>query len=182
MGDKPTHTSKLYVRVACWMWDQRAVGTQVLMPLLRALLVLLLPTAHGYCSPTSCSECHDITNSPPTTCIYSTTYGACTVPSEATYCSCISGEYDGPVNSESSCSEALGARLVGGTTASEGRVEVYKASSQTWGTVCDDSWDSNDAQVVCRQLGYTGYLAVKTNAYFGSGTGPIWLAQAANRP
>ena len=64
-------------------------------------------------------------------------------------------------------------RLVDGTTSREGRVEFCH---DTWGTVCDDSWDDDDASVVCRQLGFsaTGATAF-SEAAFGEGTGPILL-------
>eukprot|EP00731_Ephydatia_muelleri_P004260 Em0002g436a len=65
-------------------------------------------------------------------------------------------------------------RLVGsGSTISQGRVEV--CYNNTWGTVCDDSWDINEAIVVCNQIGYNGTSYVYTNGYFGLGTGPIML-------
>ena len=43
-------------------------------------------------------------------------------------------------------------RLAGGKDVTEGRVEI--CNNGVWGTVYDGNWDSLDASVVCRQLGF----------------------------
>ncbi len=42
-------------------------------------------------------------------------------------------------------------RLKDGTSSDRGRVEICR--NDVWGTVCDASWTSDDARIVCIQLG-----------------------------
>ena len=46
-------------------------------------------------------------------------------------------------------------RLVGGEIESEGTVEVCTSNVWSGASICDDQWDNREAEVVCRQLGYT---------------------------
>jgi len=65
-------------------------------------------------------------------------------------------------------------QLVGGSGSHEGRVEILLHGE--WGTVCDDDWDLNDANVVCKQLGYSmGASAARSSAYFREGSGIVWF-------
>jgi len=68
-------------------------------------------------------------------------------------------------------------------------VEIFHEG--LWGTICDDYWDIQDANVVCNSLGYPGAASANASvsikgvhesfdycfiqAEFGAGSGFIWL-------
>ena len=61
-------------------------------------------------------------------------------------------------------------RLVGGSTPSEGRVEVYYSGQ--WRSVCStsSSFESDEATTICRQLGCQ-YLKTRSTTYYYSSAG-----------
>ena len=56
----------------------------------------------------------------------------------------------------------------------KGRVEVNIGG--IWGTVTDSGWDVYDANVVCKQLNFSGAVGAHTGGSFGRGKGPIWMS------
>ncbi|XP_048011990.1 soluble scavenger receptor cysteine-rich domain-containing protein SSC5D-like [Megalobrama amblycephala] len=64
--------------------------------------------------------------------------------------------------------------MVGGHSRCAGRVEVLHRGQ--WGTVCGDDWDLVDAAVVCRELDCGEPVDALGGAYFGSGSGPVWMS------
>ena len=64
-------------------------------------------------------------------------------------------------------------RLVDGSRAWEGRVEIYH--NGVWGSVCDTYWDISDAYVVCQQLGYPATFGATSGSVFGFGSGTIHM-------
>ncbi|KAF1585658.1 hypothetical protein FQV11_0012025, partial [Eudyptes moseleyi] len=72
------------------------------------------------------------------------------------------------------CAEAVELRLVAGGGPCAGRVEVKLRGR--WGSVADDNWDMEDAEVVCQQLGCGSAAGAYTaGTHFGKGDGPISL-------
>ncbi len=63
-------------------------------------------------------------------------------------------------------------RLVDGTNLCSGRLEVK--SDQLWSSVCEDGFDLQDAEVVCRELG-CGSPSVFRGGLYGEAGAPGWM-------
>ncbi|XP_035694101.1 scavenger receptor cysteine-rich type 1 protein M130-like [Branchiostoma floridae] len=89
----------------------------------------------------------------------------------------LSQEFDGNMLQLSDLKEVstVSIRLAGADSNElQGRVEVFYDGQ--WGTICDDSWGIEEANVVCRQLGFPQAKEATTSASSrDAGNGTIWL-------
>ena len=73
----------------------------------------------------------------------------------------------------------VGIHLAGSLLPFMGRVRVA-ASEFRLGVICGDGWDTRDATVVCRQLGFQlGGVIARPKMEFGQRIGPIVMSQVS---
>ncbi|XP_059173734.1 uncharacterized protein LOC131954198 isoform X1 [Physella acuta] len=82
--------------------------------------------------------------------------------------SCSSGHFAGLLCTKSGEIEF---RISGTDKAHYGRVEI--SINGVWGSLCDRYWDSRDASVLCRQLGFVNGDVFETSGLVRA-TGPVW--------
>ncbi|XP_076026960.1 scavenger receptor cysteine-rich type 1 protein M130-like [Genypterus blacodes] len=71
------------------------------------------------------------------------------------------------------CANSKPVQLLNGTHRCSGRVEVFHDGQ--WGTICDDGWGLQEAEVTCREMDCGSALAVRQSAFYGKGQGQLWL-------
>ncbi|WAR24066.1 NETR-like protein, partial [Mya arenaria] len=64
------------------------------------------------------------------------------------------------------------ARIINGTSPYIGRAEIKV--NGTWGTICDNGFNSQDTSTACKMLGLKG-ADVYSNARYGQGSGPVFI-------
>ncbi|XP_075940198.1 CD5 antigen-like [Anarhichas minor] len=87
---------------------------------------------------------------------------------------CLTSEFSSSIV-DLTCSDSV--RLVNGTSLCSGRLEVKSnQSNQWWSSVCEDDFDQQDAEVVCRELG-CGAPSVLQGALYGEVEAPMWTKE-----
>ena len=74
------------------------------------------------------------------------------------------------------CDGDVGVQLLGGMQANRGHI-IYLN-----GLLCDDNWNLSAANVVCRELGFSGAANFTTHSYFGPVETPLMVAQGVTVP
>ncbi|XP_052689239.1 deleted in malignant brain tumors 1 protein-like isoform X3 [Crassostrea angulata] len=90
----------------------------------------------------------------------------CLIPQQV----CDGTEHCRDGSDEQSCD--IQVNLVNGETPYSGRVEIVRNGMR--GTICDDGWTDASAKIICKLMGFRGGQA-KVDAFFGAGSGVIWL-------